>query len=455
MPQYVPLAPEDRLGTCLAGSLRLDGILGTGAYGVVYSAVDIYTNIRYAVKTLSKFNPDGTPLDQRQMAFQTREIRLHWAASAHPNVVSMLKIIDGPDCIFVVLEYCPEGDLFYNITECGQYVGKDDLAKSVFLQILDAVEYCHSRRIYHRDLKPENILVTAQGETVKLADFGLATSSDRSEDYGCGSTFYMSPECLDHSSRRPYYYCAPNDVWSLGVILVNLTCGRNPWKQASCEDSTYRAYTRNPGFLKTILPVSDELNCILGSIFTRDPEQRITLPALKQRILACSTFTEQPALPTPAASPEHITTYVQEDAITDSMMYDYPPSPTTSDDDSSDGDSSDDDSVSDTTSDDGSNDGIDPEDRPASPVDTKASVHTQASLPSFAPAEPRNMKLQPEFNTYPGVMTEPVSPIQAMPQTPIGNCGPKFGFAHFWDMFPPIPHPVHFYPQVSFPVSGF
>lgn len=455
-PRYVPLAPEDRLGSCLAGSLRLDGILGTGAYGVVYSAVDIYTNIRYAVKTLSKFNPDGTPLDQRQMAFQTREIRLHWDASAHPNVVSMLKIIDGPDCIFVVLEYCPEGDLFFNITECGQYVGKDDLAKRVFLQILDAVEYCHSRRIYHRDLKPENILVTAQGETVKLADFGLATSSDRSEDYGCGSTFYMSPECLDHSSRRPFYYCAPNDVWSLGVILVNLTCGRNPWKQASYEDSTYRAYTRNPGFLKTILPVSDELNDILGSIFTRDPEQRITMSALKQRILACSSFTctEQPALPTPPRSPEPITTYVQEDAITESMMYEYPPSPTTSDDDSSDGDFSDDDSVTDSMSDDGSIDGLDQEDRPDLPADAKAPVQTQAPVGNFAPAEPRNMNIPPQFNPYSGVMPEPVAPIQALSQAPQGNCVPKFGFSHFWDMFPPIPHPVHFYPQVSFPVSG-
>ncbi|KAK7734070.1 Serine/threonine protein kinase [Diaporthe eres] len=361
LPRYVPVAPEDRLGSCLAGSLRLDGILGTGAYGVVYSAIDIYSNVRYAVKTLSKFNADGTPLDQRQMAFQTREIRLHWEASAHRNVVSMLKIIDGSDCIFVILEYCPEGDLFYNITECGQYVGKDDLAKRIFLQILDAVEFCHSRGIYHRDLKPENVLVKDQGETVKLADFGLATSSERSDDYGCGSTFYMSPECLDHSSRRPFYYCAPNDVWSLGVILVNLTCGRNPWKQASVEDSTYRAYTRSAGFLKTILPVSDELNDILGSIFTRDPEQRITLPALKQRILACSRFTctEQPALPTPPPSP-----YVQENGVTDAMDYDYPLSPADSNDEYSDGDSSDDDSIDGAASDNDSVDGLDNEDRP-------------------------------------------------------------------------------------------
>jgi serine/threonine protein kinase len=247
----------------------------------------------------------------------------------------MLKIIDDPDCIYVILEYCPEGDLFFNITECGQYVGKDELAKKVFLQILDAVEHCHSLGIFHRDLKPENILVSDHGETVKLADFGLATAQPTSEDYGCGSTFYMSPECLDHSSKRPYYYCAPNDVWSLGVVLVNLTCGRNPWKQASQEDSTYRAFTRSPGFLKTILPLSDELNDILGRIFTPNPEQRITLPELKARILSCSRFTDPPAmaLPTLLATPEPIEYVNCEDAVVGLDDLELPLSPLASDSD--------------------------------------------------------------------------------------------------------------------------
>lgn len=332
--RYVPLAPEERLGRCLEGKLQLTEILGTGAYGVVYLAVDVKTGVRYAVKCLSKFNANGTPLDRRQVAFQAREIRLHYQASAHPNVVSMLKIVDDTDCIYVILEYCPEGDLFFNITERGEYVGKDLLSKKVFLQILDAVEHCHNLGIYHRDLKPENILVSDNGETVKLADFGLATSSERSEDYGCGSTFYMSPECLDPSTRRPYYLCAPNDVWSLGVILVNLTCGRNPWKQASMEDSTYRAYTRSPEFLKTILPLTDEFNDILGRIFTRNPEQRIKLAELRQHILACEHFTV-PApvatipLPTPPTSTEPIPfEYVSEHyehAIIDDDVYENSP----------------------------------------------------------------------------------------------------------------------------------
>ncbi|OAR02538.1 hypothetical protein LLEC1_02441 [Akanthomyces lecanii] len=297
----VPLAPEQRLGRLLEGKLQLTDILGTGAYGVVYSAIDIKTGIRYAVKCLSKYNADGTPLERRQVAYQQREINLHYRASAHSNVVSIHKIMNDVDCIYVVLEYCPEGDLFLNITERGHYVGNDVLAKQAFLQILDAVEHCHKLGIYHRDLKPENILVTDQGETVKLADFGLATAEDRSEDYGCGSTFYMSPECLEPTTRKPYYMCAPNDVWSLGVILVNLTCGRNPWKQASVQDSTYRAYVRSPGFLKTILPLTDELNDILGRIFHPNPELRITMAELRSRILS-----PEPAAPMEELMPEDV-----------------------------------------------------------------------------------------------------------------------------------------------------
>ena len=180
--------PEDRLGLVLANRLELTGILGVGAYGVVYTAVDIHTNTPYAVKALNKIG-----LDPRQRRFQQREIQLHHNASHHPNVVSMVTIMDSYDCTFVVLEYCPEGDLFSSITEGGRYLGNDFMAKRAFLQILDAVSFCHSRGIYHRDLKPENILVTDEGMTVKLADFGLATQEYLTSDFGCGSTFYMSP----------------------------------------------------------------------------------------------------------------------------------------------------------------------------------------------------------------------------------------------------------------------
>lgn len=271
----------------LAGRLELTSILGVGAYGVVYTAVDLHTHTPYAVKALTKLG-----LEPRQRRFQQREIRLHYLASQHPNVVSLVRILDSLDCTFVVIEFCPEGDLFSNITERGHFVGNDLLAKHAFLQILDAVEYCHSIGIYHRDLKPENILVTDHGRTVKLADFGLATSDAYTSDFGCGSTFYMSPEC-QQSSAAPFacYASAPNDVWSLGVILVNLTCGRNPWKKASPEDSTFRAYLKDSKFLRTILPLSPELDSILRLVFECDPARRVSIEKLRELVVACPRLT--------------------------------------------------------------------------------------------------------------------------------------------------------------------
>ncbi|KAM6506818.1 Serine/threonine protein kinase [Fusarium falciforme] len=139
-------------------------------------------------------------------------------------------------------------------------------------------------------------MVMNHGNTVKLADFGLSTSDARSKKHGCGSTLYMSPECLYSPTTESYYMCAPSDIWSLGVILVNLTCGLNPWKLASAQDPNYREYGRSRGFLKSILPLSDDLSDILGCIFEPDPKLRVTLPELRTKVLACTTFTV-PAVP--------------------------------------------------------------------------------------------------------------------------------------------------------------
>ncbi|KAI9893418.1 MAG: hypothetical protein M1814_006715 [Vezdaea aestivalis] len=302
--------PEDRIGLVLNDRIELISVLGHGAYGVVYTAVDLITSIVYAVKALNKIG-----LEPRQRKFQQREIQLHTMASLHPSVVTLESILETADTTYVVLEYCPNGDLFSNITEKCLYVGNEDLARRAFLQILDAVEYCHSIGVYHRDLKPENLLLTNNGMDVKLADFGLATLDHLTSDFGCGSTFYMSPgsyppsllipvptlthcpleECQQPNPRTMSCYdSAANDIWSLGIILVNLTCGRNPWKRASLEDSTFKAFYQDSSFLKSILPLSDELDTVLRRIFEIDPCRRIRIPELRNLILNCSRFTTRP-----------------------------------------------------------------------------------------------------------------------------------------------------------------
>ncbi|PWN45848.1 kinase-like protein, partial [Ceraceosorus guamensis] len=276
------------LGHCIAdGRLELVSVLGLGAYGVVYLARDLTHPLHqqpgfYAVKVLNKVG-----LDQRQRRFQRREITLHTLASNHPSVVGLHRVIDADDdpCVYVIMDFCPDGDLFSMITEQQRYA-------DVFFQILDAVQFCHGLGIYHRDLKPENILCLQGGARVVLADFGLATGDKFSGDFGCGSTFYMGPECQGGITKRlTEYDTAANDVWSLGVILVNLICGRNPWKQACPGDETFREYLRNPDFLQDILPISDETNKLLKRIFTIREEWRCTLPELRKMVANISRFT--------------------------------------------------------------------------------------------------------------------------------------------------------------------
>ncbi|CAJ0854885.1 13415_t:CDS:2 [Entrophospora sp. SA101] len=289
--------PAERIGKFIDnGLLELTHILGVGAYGVVYGARHVKNRRLYAVKCIPKQQPQQDHINHnhilKQQKLQTAEINFHSQVSGHPNIIRLEKVVETHDSVNMIMEFCQDGDLFSMITEKGGYINNDRLIKKVFVQILDAVKFSHLHGIYHRDLKPENILVFDNGKTVKLADFGLATNDSWSKDFGCGSTFYMSPECQGGLYKRVRgYKTAPNDVWSLGVILINLTCGRNPWKQACLRDETFSVFLRDPDFLKTILPLTNELNGILKEIFSLDPDRRISLDDLRDRVLACRKFT--------------------------------------------------------------------------------------------------------------------------------------------------------------------
>lgn len=96
------------------GRLELISVLGVGAYGVVYLAVDLHapTPVYLAVKCLLR-----TGLDARQRHFQRREIALHQMASRHPGIVTLHKVLEEGDFSFVIMDFYDEGDLFAMITE--------------------------------------------------------------------------------------------------------------------------------------------------------------------------------------------------------------------------------------------------------------------------------------------------------------------------------------------------
>ncbi|OUM63143.1 hypothetical protein PIROE2DRAFT_35498, partial [Piromyces sp. E2] len=220
----------------------------------------------FAIKCIPKID-----LNDDQLTNQLLEAETLIDLGSHPNILNLHHIIDNKKFLFLVLDLC-DIDLYDILTQdyCGieknNYGGlaeKD--VRFIFNRIADALLYCHKNGVYHRDLKPENILIRFYGNNgydVKLTDFGLCTKNDFSEAFGCGSLRYIPPECindavasdfmdeetitfLDHDNTDPFnkykpreigYSARANDAWAMGIILINLLFGRNPWFSASLDD---------------------------------------------------------------------------------------------------------------------------------------------------------------------------------------------------------------------------
>ncbi|GJE86684.1 serine/threonine protein kinase-like protein [Phanerochaete sordida] len=278
------------------GRYQLKKLLGSGTYGVVYGAIDLTTRYspvshsprtprRYAIKVLRKDTLSSSAAQRVR-----REVAAHRRMTDHPNVVTLHDSFEDKEFVYIVLNFCPGGDLFGKIVDEKRFFRNDAATKSVFLQILDAVEACHAREIYHRDLKPENILSSEDGTEVYLSDFGLASGSKVGTTFGCGSSFYMSPECIGREVGYMPYSNVANDVWALGVILVNMISSRTPWTKALSSDDCFMDFLMNENYLREMLPISEGANTLFRRVFAYDPEQRMTLPELRQAVAELDTF---------------------------------------------------------------------------------------------------------------------------------------------------------------------
>ena len=137
------------------------------------------------------------------------------------------------------------------------------LIASMFSQMCESVAVCHDAGVSHRDIKPENFICcdsielesAAEGDVdfgpqakrkvvVKLTDFGLATTDEESGDVECGSKPYMSYEC--RNNLGPTYYPPAADVWSLGIVLINMLFHRNPWKDPTEGDPNFDNFLGDP-----------------------------------------------------------------------------------------------------------------------------------------------------------------------------------------------------------------
>ncbi|KAK4437844.1 CDPK-related protein kinase [Sesamum alatum] len=203
-----------------------------------------------------------------------REVRILRALTGHPNIVQFYDAFEDADNVYIVMELCEGGELLDSILARG---GKfsEDYAKTVIVQILNAVAFCHLQGVVHRDIKPENFLFTSKDESsqLKAIDFGLSefVRLDQKLSDVVGSAYYVAPEVLNR------LYGVEADVWSIGVITYILLCGSRPF-WARTESGLFRAVLKaNPSFDVNPWPsLSTELKNFVRRLLDEDPSRRIS-----------------------------------------------------------------------------------------------------------------------------------------------------------------------------------
>lgn len=208
------------LGTRL-GNYEIIFVLGKGAYGTVYKARDVKLGRFVAIKFLHEF------LDARHEAMFLREAKAIAALEKHPSIVQIFEWSEYQGRDYFVLEFVgSNAAMLLRVNPSGLAPAR---AAGIALDCAEALAYAHRQGIIHRDIKPANLLLEIEGGRAKLADFGVARlfdpGSGAQNDTPGGTPGYMAPEIIRGEEGD-----ARSDLFSLGVTLYELLCGKRPFE---------------------------------------------------------------------------------------------------------------------------------------------------------------------------------------------------------------------------------
>jgi len=238
--------------------------LGAGGMGVVYRAEDVTLGRTVALKFML---PDYTIDDTAEARF-LREAR-SVAALDHPNICTVHEAGTSADgLLYLAMSYYPGETLKDRLTRDGALPVEQ--AIDIACQVARGLACAHTAGIVHRDLKPANVMLTADG-TVKILDFGLAKSRDQTMTASgvlMGTVAYMSPEQLVGTPAD-----ARSDLWSLGVMLVEMLTGKHP---STLDDSSTTVARQIEARGKDAIgPASTTaLRRLVERLMRRDPDER-------------------------------------------------------------------------------------------------------------------------------------------------------------------------------------
>ena len=262
----------DRAGVSkpMLGRYQVEKELGKGAMGVVYLGKDPKIGRVVAIKTMS--------LAQEFEADELEEVKARFFREAesagrlnHPNIVTMYDAGEEHDLAYIAMEFLKGKDLV-------PYTKPDNLLPlpkvlSIVARVADALDYAHTLNVVHRDIKPANIMYDMESDTVKVTDFGIARITDSSKTKTgmvLGTPSYMSPEQLSGAKIE-----GASDLFSLGVSLYQMVCGKLPFIGNSMAQLMFRIANEPHTDILTIRPdVPPCVVAVINKALTKKVEER-------------------------------------------------------------------------------------------------------------------------------------------------------------------------------------
>ncbi len=279
------------------GRYRVLGELGRGAMGVVYRAEDPMLNRTVAIKTILMSSDPGVRAEY--------EARFRQEAKAagglnHPNLITIYDIGREGDMAYMAMELLEGVELRDMMKRGGLELA---FVLEILAQVADGLAFAHERGVVHRDVKPGNIMIVG-ARRAKVMDFGVARmrASDIETQVGAvlGSPKYMSPEQVTGAAVD-----GRSDVFSLGVILYELTAGAPPFSAPDVQQYMLQiagATPAPPSALNPALPPM--LDLIVSRALEKDPARRYQSAAdLAADLRACLEQPGMAAAGAPAAAP--------------------------------------------------------------------------------------------------------------------------------------------------------
>ena len=251
------MPPETRMdalaGTVLEGAYRITRLLGEGAMGAVYEAVQLRLNKRVAIKLMAR----DLAANREALARFHREAEIT-SHLGHPHLVTVIDFGTAESGEpYLVMEYLSGEDLEHRVRR----VGRLSIENAVHMtrQVASALEAAHGEGVVHRDLKPANVFllqVPGEPDFVKVLDFGIskvkAAGTKLTQTSALmGTPQYMSPEqaagMIDQIDHR-------TDQWALGCIVWEMLSGRCPFVADETATLLYQVINLDPQPLATRVP---------------------------------------------------------------------------------------------------------------------------------------------------------------------------------------------------------